>query len=33
LREYAEKKQNGTWKNIETMPPLVNWYSIILFHN
>ncbi len=24
LRDYAEKKQNGTWKNIETMPPLVN---------
>lgn len=23
FRDYAEKKQNGTWKNIETMPPLV----------
>lgn len=23
LRDYAEKKQNGTWQNIETMPPLV----------
>lgn len=24
LRDYAEKKQNGTWKNVDTMPPLVN---------
>ncbi len=24
FRDYAEAKQNGTWKNIETMPPLVN---------
>ncbi len=24
LRDYADKKQNGTWKNIETMPPLVS---------
>lgn len=23
LRDYAEQKQNGNWKNIETMPPLV----------